>query len=537
MEPTFRKSMEWLHSWTGVVIGCVLLAIFWMGSLSVFDREIDRWMMPATRLVAPPATSLDAAVKPVAEQLSAGSPQWFVSLPNDRMPVFRVGYRDASGEFVRRYIDPTTGALIPDAGTHGGTGFIFPFHYRLNIKWMDIGYWLVGFAGMGMLVLLVSGVIIHRKIFREFFTFRPRKQVQRASLDLHNLTGVVALPFHFAITLSGLIIFYAIYFPWPTTLPFQGSKEALQAEVFGGFNRPKAGVPGKLASLDAMVRDAESRWSAYYDAPVRADFVRVTHPGDAASFVQIRSVFPSDSVTMDRGMAVYDAGSGALLREHYSAPVRSVHAFIAGMHFIQFKHWTLRWLYFFGGLAGCVMIATGFLFWLEARRARHLRHGLRGVPLLQGLTIGSVTGIVIATFAFFTVNRLLPENAEFAGIGRAELEMLAFYLAWCGTFVHAWLRPTRAWLEQAWAITVVAVAAVLLNWMSTGDHLLKTLTAGSAGIAGMDLMLIAAAVLAALVALRLRRQLRSCSDARPRADEGSVRGVASTKFTQQVRHD
>ena len=50
MEPTFRGSMNWLHSWAGMVLGGLLFAIFWMGSLSVFDREIDRWMIPSTRL-------------------------------------------------------------------------------------------------------------------------------------------------------------------------------------------------------------------------------------------------------------------------------------------------------------------------------------------------------------------------------------------------------------------------------------------------------------------------------------------------------
>ncbi len=48
MEPTFRASLNWLHTWAGVVLGGVLFAIFWMGTLSVFDREIDRWMAPMT---------------------------------------------------------------------------------------------------------------------------------------------------------------------------------------------------------------------------------------------------------------------------------------------------------------------------------------------------------------------------------------------------------------------------------------------------------------------------------------------------------
>ena len=46
----FRTSMDWLHTSAGVVLGGLLFAIFWMGTLSVFDREIDRWMAPMTRL-------------------------------------------------------------------------------------------------------------------------------------------------------------------------------------------------------------------------------------------------------------------------------------------------------------------------------------------------------------------------------------------------------------------------------------------------------------------------------------------------------
>ena len=44
MGPSFRASMNLLHTWTGVVLGGVLFAIFWTGTLCVFDREIDRWM-------------------------------------------------------------------------------------------------------------------------------------------------------------------------------------------------------------------------------------------------------------------------------------------------------------------------------------------------------------------------------------------------------------------------------------------------------------------------------------------------------------
>ncbi|WP_431137986.1 PepSY domain-containing protein, partial [Psychroserpens mesophilus] len=76
----------------------------------------------------------------------------------------------------------------------------------LTLNWMGLGYWIVGFAALIMLVALVSGVVMHRKIFRELFTFRPKKATQRSVLDLHNMTGVVALPFHFFFAFTGLVI-------------------------------------------------------------------------------------------------------------------------------------------------------------------------------------------------------------------------------------------------------------------------------------------------------------------------------------------
>jgi uncharacterized iron-regulated membrane protein len=72
-----------------------------------------------------------------------------------------------------------------------GSRFFYPLHYSLNLQWKS-GLLDVGFAALAMLAALVSGVVMHRKIFREFFTFRPKKATQRSTLDLHNMTGVRA---------------------------------------------------------------------------------------------------------------------------------------------------------------------------------------------------------------------------------------------------------------------------------------------------------------------------------------------------------
>lgn len=525
MGHSFRKSMALLHTWAGVILGSVLFAIFWMGSLSVFDREFDRWMQPQTRLAfseGPP--SLDDVVAPVLKSVAAASPQLLVRLPTERVAHLQLAYRDADGQFVTRAMDPRSGRFVDDQGSFSGTGFFFPFHFRLHLNWLGLGYWLVGLASMAMLVLLVSGVVIHKKVFSDFFLFRPKKQLQRAALDLHNLTGVLGLPFHFLITLSGLIIFMQVYFPFAHLGAFgvgPAASVAFQKEATGRYARPPSGTPGALMSLDALIAKAEHIWPGG-----TASLVRVWHPGDANGYVEVRRSYAQD-VTMNLDQVYFDAGTGAVLHRFEASPIMGIQRFISGMHFIQFDHWGLRWLYFFAGLSGCVMIATGFLFWLESRRASHAKRGLAGVRIVEALTVGSVTGILCATAAYLVVNRMLPCDATFAGQSRAELEVWVFYCAWLSTWMHAmWRRadpisqPARkAWREQCWAIAVLALLAVVLNSVTTGDHLFRTLARGDWQVAGVDLMLLLCAAVSAWAARRVTRLSRSPNSARRPAGE------------------
>ncbi len=533
MEPTFRKSMAGLHTWAGVVIGSLLFAIFWMGSLSVFDREIDQWMVPGTRLGAtanPYAVHLDGPIADTAGRLARGASQWLVRLPNERTPYVELRWRDeGSKTFERRYLHPQTGAVLEHTDSLAATGFIFPFHYSLHLKWMNVGYWLVGLAGMSMLVLVVSGGVVHRKLFADFFLFRPRKRLQRASLDLHNLTGVLVLPFHFAVALSGLMILFSIYWPSAYMATYHeatDARQAFSAEALGQYRRAKAKVqeptpirpsaPLPLASLDAMVVQvqAQAQWQG-----AQVNLVRVWYPGNANSYVELRRSH-NDSVTMHLDQMYLDAATGEVLKRFEAAPVATVSRFINGMHFIQFDHWTLRWLYFGAGLAGCVMIATGFLFWLESRRASHAQKGLVGVRVVEALTVTSVTGIMLSTMAFLIANRMLPADAGLGGYGRADLEVWAFFMVWLSALAHAALRQRAAWREQALVLAALALLAVALNWCTTGQHLGVTVGRGLWAVAGVDTLLLVLAVLAGLTGQHLTRRAQDTSVRQPTGAQG-----------------
>ena len=535
-----RLTMAWLHTWFGLVLGFVLMVVFFFGALSVFDREIDRWAIPASRFAPQPMPSFDQVLRPVFEgmqptqesvdlmrsRVNGPMPERFDTVRSwgayttHRDPVLGLfaGYvlpnaKDPEdGVWGNRTIDPRSGAALPDDRLKIGSQFFYPLHYSLNLNWMSLGTWIVGFAALMMLAALVSGVVMHRKIFREFFTFRPRKATQRSALDLHNMTGVVALPFHFFFAFTGLVIFAGVYFPVGHTQlnPLHELHEKLEAQETG-LPHDRAGVAAPLASVDAMVAQAQRRW---HDKGMAGEvgFLSLQHVGDANGYVSVYRAGTDRIALVGEGIH-FKASTGELLREDPpQTAVDSVNEFLTGLHLQHFRHWLLRWFYVLGGLAGCVCIATGFVFFVEKRKKQHAKQGIQGARLVDALAVATVTGMLVAAAGMLVANRLLPDSLPAGLPGRGDLERYSFWASWALALGHAlWRsapvaqgRTNPAWREQCVAVAVLAVLAVALNWLTTGDHLLKTLGAGYWPVAGVDLFLLASAATAALVARKLR---------------------------------
>jgi uncharacterized iron-regulated membrane protein len=546
----FRLSMTWVHTWFGLALGFVLMVCFFFGSLSVFDREIDRWALPDTRFEPQPMPSFDKLLLSVMKQVQPDEAEYASQMPllhdaskgpmtprsglvpdeywaytTHRDPVLLVGAafnpphpKDPDGHnhiHGRATVDPRTGEFLKDGALQIGSEFFYPMHYSLHLKWKDIGIWIVGLAGLIMLVALVTGVIMHRKIFREFFTFRPWKQIQRSTLDLHNLTGVVALPFHFFFAFTGLLIFASLYYlPLGETLlkPLHEQHEVIEAQ-HTGLPYKRAGVAAPIASVDAMVAEAKRRWAAS-DMAGEVGFLQIHHVGDANSYVSIYRA-GSDRVALVGEAIHFKASTGEVLHEEPPRTVVSeINEFLTGLHLQHFEHWLLRWLYVFGGLTGAACIATGFVFFVEKRKKQHARQNRQGSRVVDALAATTITGMVIAAVAMLVANRLLPADL----VGKGEWEKTIFWTAWLLSMTHAFLRSAPvaqarinpAWREQCWMIAVLSVAAVLLNWITTGDNLIKTVFLDTYWpVAGVDLSLLAAAGLAIVAARKLAGRERA----------------------------
>ncbi|MFD0936293.1 PepSY-associated TM helix domain-containing protein, partial [Methylobacterium trifolii] len=247
MRQGFRQSMAWLHTWSGLVVGWVLFAIFVTGTASYYRTEISRWMRPElTAATADPARSADMAAAYLKRQMpdAAG---WYVELPRPETPLIEVHWwKSLEGPFHNALLDPATGAPSTARATKGGD-FLYRFHFELGMP-PTVGRWIVGLCALVLLVSLMSGIVTHRRIFADFFTFRRgARTTQRRWLDAHNVVGVLALPFHLMIVYTGLVTLAPMLMPWGLVAAYRA--EAPRFYVEAGLMadmRAPAGRPGTL---------------------------------------------------------------------------------------------------------------------------------------------------------------------------------------------------------------------------------------------------------------------------------------------------
>ncbi|WP_339533120.1 PepSY-associated TM helix domain-containing protein [Pseudomonas mucidolens] len=516
MKEGFRQAMAWLHTWAGLIFGWLLFAIFLTGTLAYFNDEITHWMQPEVPVrTVDDARSLGMA-QAYLQQHAPTVARWFINLPTPRDPGLSVMWQDKidpgkRGNFSEKLIDPLTGEHVQARESRGGD-FFYRFHFQLQMPY-PWGRWLSTIAAMVMFVALISGIITHKKIFKDFFTFRPRKG-QRSWLDGHNAVGVLVLPFHLMITYSSLVIFMTLVMPASILASYGGDTRAFFNDVVPSSNNaPALGQPGKLLPLGPLVEQAKAQWEGG-----QIGRLAVNNPGDVNASVNVFRA-GSDRVVHDFGSTVsFNGTTGKMLSvsSGQSLPMAISGSFY-GLHMGHFAGPVLRWLYFICGLASTAMIGTGLVIWLGKRQLKHAKAGVLPfeLRLVEVLNIASMSGLVIAIAAFFWANRLLPTSfAE-----RSDWEVQSFFIAWGLTLLHAMLRRgRRAWIEQLGFGALLFAGVPLLNALTTSEHLGVSLAKGDWSMAGFDLTCLGSGAFLAWAAWKMRqRRVAQSKVERPQA--------------------
>lgn len=438
MHKNVRQSMAWLHSWTGLLLGWLLFAIFIMGTASYYRHEISLWMQPQ---LAQYQVQQESSIKTAYQYLQQHAPDaksWYIGVASEQSPVTNIYWQKKQGGYESKTLDANTGQELSLSATLGGD-FFYAFHYQLFGLPVMIGRVIVCLAAFIMFIALISGIITHKKIFTDFFTLRTFKS-QRSWLDFHNVSSVIALPFFLMITFTGLAIFFYIYLPW-------GMKKLYPEDPFQYFKEIRTNVveiqrspqPMQNISLETLFVKAQSQWGHQAIDSITAD-----NPNTDQARITITQA-QDHSITGNKPQITFDATNGKVLSAIRNESAIATLSFgVYGLHMANFAQPLLRLAFFFSGILGCLMISSGLLLWSLKRQIQNKIHKFHfGHYLVDRLNVATFVGLPIAMTSYLLANRLIKLEANMP-----NYEVYTFFMVWLSTFIIAILTP-KVWLWRS----------------------------------------------------------------------------------------
>ena len=533
-----RQSMSWLHTWASLILGWLLYAIFLTGTLSFFQNEITVWMKPELHQSVPQNSQIQQ-MQLALNYLQKNHPNagsWNIQLPNARQNTTILTVRKIGEDLRARRggeritLDSATGEVLEARDTRGGS-FLYRFHFELYGLPRLWTRWLVGIATLLMLVAIISGVITHKKILKDFFTFRAGKG-QRSWLDAHNATAVLALPFHIMITFSGLLLLLFTLMPWGINQIYENRGQFLQEQSRAlvenkenrneraegrnterqnnsqarGKNTEQAGEkrqqrqkpeaqPAPLADIAPILATAQQKWK---DNPVGS--ISIIAPNTNQATIELRAllgesvahrnVYDSLEFNAVTGQNITDDSSRL---KNPSVPM-AIYNVVTVLHEARGVDLALRWLLFCSGIVGTLMVATGLILWCVKRAPQQQKQGYKslGYRVVEVTNIAAIIGLPIACAAYFYANRFIPAEMDL----RSDWEIRSFFTIWLLSLMYAALRPHRqAWLDLLAFATLAFALLPVINFMTGGQALWNSVANGQWMIASFDLAMWLLAIL------------------------------------------
>jgi uncharacterized iron-regulated membrane protein len=486
-----RQSMAWLHTWVGLLLGWLLFLVFCTGTASYFQDEITRWMQPEVHGQRDITRSAEGAIA-YLQKHAANAEQWTIQLPGHRAVATTAFWKEKGETFANwrdhEFLVDGDGHKVDARDTMGGWR-LYRMHFDLYYVPVLWARWAVGLAAMFMLVAIISGVITHKKIFADFFTLRFGKG-QRSWLDGHNLSAVLALPFHLMITYTGLVTLASMYMPWGIAAAYEKPTQ-YYADAFGVDEAPKrSGNLVPLAPIGKMIEQARATWHG-----ADPGYIFIPVPGDANSLVKITRGIDEGMDTRGETLT-FDATTGAMqARPPARGGARETESVMVGLHAGRYAPLLLRWFYFLCGLAGTAMVATGLVLWTSKRRLQlpDPERPYFGFRLVERLNVATIAGLPFGMACYFLANRLIPTGVA----DRPGWETHSLFIGWGAVALVACLRQPvkRAWVETLSVAAAGFFAVPVVDMVTTDRGLFMSLWRGDLVFVSFDLLMLAFAAL------------------------------------------
>jgi len=453
---TLRNAVH-AHGWLGLLISVPLFIVFWAGGLTLFHGEIQRWAsVPHEPIVYSHSVSditnlndvVNGAIGPydvdTDERLS-------LRLPSEETPYLKLFFRANVGEplandnnaasnntttdnspskaselaesegsevvktesdgeqsqsprkekeFIVKTFNPHTGEEIFEDSPFELAGFLYELHYNLKLPQ---GLYIVGLITLFFFVLIFTGVVVQLKnLVKRFFMYRKDSTTRNKMNDLHNVVGVISLPYAAMYALTGLMFNLSLLLQIPAALLlYQGDIDALTKDAgFVTFTEKPSGNTLSMTNINDVVADLERKTGTAITS------VNLHNWGDETAAYRLVGISDDGFATrVDRQYEVASHSYPARLNIAQDNVFAAGSSMLFSMHFASFAGVDLRFLFFVLALGVSGMIVAGNVLWF-VKRQKHKTHP-KTHRVMQSLTLGGCLGVIVATAAAFFLERTL----------------------------------------------------------------------------------------------------------------------------------
>lgn len=505
---SIRNALE-AHGWVGLILSIPLFIIFWAGAITLFHPEMEQWAKSPHYPVKlnDERVNLNRVVEETLKQYQVSADARIsLRLPDEHSPYLTIFFRafdaDASPSegqkppFVTLAFDPYTGEQLYRENPFELAHFLYELHYNLKLPQ---GSYIVGIVTLFFLVLIFTGLLVQlKKLVKHFFMYRSQSSTRYQMNDMHNVVGVISLPYGLMYAVTGLMFNLGILLQAPAAIMlYQGDIPALTKDAgVISYTQAVTNTPIPMTSINDVITRVEARSTATITS------VNLHNYGDETAVYRLVGLEADTFASrLDVHYAVKTDDFPSDINIDGDNTFTEGTAILFSMHFGNFAGVDLRILYFVLAIGVCAMIVAGNVLWIVKRQKRG-HH--KTIAIMRGLTVGGCMGVITATAIATLLERVLPVEMT----ARPEWVQGTFAAVLAVSCIIAFMTPRyRCYVGYSLCVSTVALIVTFIADIGMfGRTLLELHNQGVSGPLGFSLGLAVISVITGLVSYYLLSQ-------------------------------
>lgn len=352
-----RKKLHQWHAYSALFALIPLIIISITGSILVFKVELDTWLMPEKMQVADvkhmPRLPLDLLMTKVSEKYpdyAIGSWEIFNTSRTDTAYLIKYGTTD----WYKLYLNQYTGELLstPVGTSDDFTDWLLDLHFKLLLE--TNGMFVGAIISIILQFLGISGIVLYRKFWSNFFTLRFKQARRILFSDLHKMVGIVSSPIILVLGFTGAY--------WNISEVIHEVSEHVIEEPYliqKALYSPEISLQAKYENTAKVIKGFEA---TYMLMPFEPE-LNITFFGKISTSNPLNSNYAS-TITYDKlsgdmvhSVDVRAAGTGHVVVDSFRR-----------LHFGHFAGLTSKIIWCVVGLSPVILAITGvYLYWYRRR--------------------------------------------------------------------------------------------------------------------------------------------------------------------------